>query len=476
MKSPDILDSHEGNARGDAPADAGRSLRGILHDRALYERMTSVLYWAVVAVVGAVIGMVVAVVMGHALLAAWIGGGALALAMSVRYLAATQGASALVLSSVVAAASTVAAGVAVEIPWWGTLIALAAIGVTLIPVNRTRTKLPAGPIAMAGQWATVGLMLLGHWISVAAPIAALALCMVLVQLVIDKEGDRRVERAKHRSQIVAVPRSPEQMSIGMRVPPAMSLRNIEVGVEAEQETAKELAELGPEYVVLHSRKIPHSDADLDHLVIGPHGVALVDSKYRAGEMTYSELDFQAVDDSVVPAQQQATAEEGSEKLAPLQDAAVDAAAEIKESATQGLPDEALSKEALEARQRAYEVFRVAEFAGTPKRVGEWYVNGYPASAALASSTSWEASKIEEALKMPGGTTIPVLLSIYGARMDRESATIPLFDPAGMYERDATVCHVRGIAETIRQLPAVITEQTKIDDLAIVVDDLFPRYR
>ena len=120
------------------------------------------------------------------------------------------------------------------------------------------------------------------------------------------------------------------------------------------------------------------------------------------------------------------------------------------------------------------MFRVSEFAGKPTRVGEWYLNGFPASAALASSTSWEASQIEKALKMPEGTTIPVLLSIYGARMDRESATIPLFDKVGLHERDAIVCHVRAIAEEIRQLPRIIADQTKIDDLAVVIDDLFPQ--
>lgn len=465
MNSSDILSVRGDSARGDQLSDVAGSLRGILRDRGRYERLQSILYGVLFGGIAAVIAMVVLVVMGHPLAAAWVGGGALLVAVAARFYTATTGASVLLGSAAAAAVATTAVGFKVDVSWLELLIAVAAIGVTLIPLNRRRTRLPVAPVMAAGQWATVALMFLTQWISYAPPIVALALCSALVWAVADRAADQRVMRAKSRSQIEAVMRS-DSLRLGVRIPPPMSVRNIEVGIEAEQATAEGLATLGSEYIVLHSRRIRGSNADLDHIVIGPHGVALVDSKYRTGEMSYRELDFETVDDSVVGSAESAQA--------PFQEAAVEAAAEADDVAPADQPDEALPQAALEARQRAYEVFRVSEFAGKPTRVGEWHLNGFPASAALASSTSWEASQIEKALKMPEGTTIPVLLSIYGARMDRESATIPLFDKVGMHERDAIVCHVRAVAEEIRQLPRILTDQTKIDDLAVVVDDLFPQ--
>ncbi|MEU3084095.1 nuclease-related domain-containing protein [Streptomyces albidoflavus] len=51
------------------------------------------------------------------------------------------------------------------------------------------------------------------------------------------------------------------------------------GAAGEQATARLLAPLARRgYAVLHDRAIPRSRANLDHLVAGPFGVALVDSK------------------------------------------------------------------------------------------------------------------------------------------------------------------------------------------------------
>lgn len=465
MSTPDILSARGDSARGDQLADVAGSLRGILRDRDRYERLQSILYGVLFVAIAAVVAMAVLVVMGHPLAAAWVGGGALLVAVVARFYTVTRGASVLLGSAAAAVVATTAVGFKVDVSWLELLIGVAAIGVTLLPLNRRRTRLPVAPVMAAGQWGTVALMFLTQWISYAPPIVALALCSALVWAVADRAADQRVMRAKSRSQIQAAMPA-DSMGLGVRIPPPMSVRNIEVGIEAEQATAEGLATLGSEYVVLHSRRIRGSNADLDHIVIGPHGVALVDSKYRTGEMTYRELDFQTVDGTVVGSP--------DSTQAPLQEAAVEAAAEADDVAPADQPDEALPQAALEARQRAYEVFRVSEFAGKPARVGEWHLNGFPATSALASSTAWEASQIEKALKMPEGTTIPVLLSIHGARMDRESATIPLFDKVGLHERDAIVCHVRAVAEEIRQLPRILTDQTKIDDLAVVVDDLFPR--
>lgn len=50
------------------------------------------------------------------------------------------------------------------------------------------------------------------------------------------------------------------------------------GIRGEQEAARRLAALGPEWVVLHSIPIGQKESDVDHLVIGPPGVFVVNSK------------------------------------------------------------------------------------------------------------------------------------------------------------------------------------------------------
>ncbi|GBF17367.1 nuclease-related domain protein [Rhodococcus sp. Br-6] len=58
--------------------------------------------------------------------------------------------------------------------------------------------------------------------------------------------------------------------------------HLDVGADAEAITATQLAELGDRWHVLHSRALHNTVADADHIVIGPPGVILVDSKYRSG--------------------------------------------------------------------------------------------------------------------------------------------------------------------------------------------------
>lgn len=54
------------------------------------------------------------------------------------------------------------------------------------------------------------------------------------------------------------------------------------GVETELQTAVHLLDLPEEWTVLHSREVPGSRADIDHLLVGPTGVYLVDSKNWSG--------------------------------------------------------------------------------------------------------------------------------------------------------------------------------------------------
>ena len=62
----------------------------------------------------------------------------------------------------------------------------------------------------------------------------------------------------------------------------MKTEHLERGAAAEKATAVQLAELGPRWHVLHSRALHNTAADADHIVIGPPGVLLLDTKYRSG--------------------------------------------------------------------------------------------------------------------------------------------------------------------------------------------------
>jgi len=50
------------------------------------------------------------------------------------------------------------------------------------------------------------------------------------------------------------------------------------GVRGELEMARELAALGPEWMVLHSVRVGDRGSDIDHLVVGPPGVFPINSK------------------------------------------------------------------------------------------------------------------------------------------------------------------------------------------------------
>ncbi|MFZ4434370.1 MAG: nuclease-related domain-containing protein [Microthrixaceae bacterium] len=57
------------------------------------------------------------------------------------------------------------------------------------------------------------------------------------------------------------------------------------GAAGERRTAERLATLPPDYVVFHDLRVPGSRANIDHLVIGPTGVFVVDSKAYSGTFT-----------------------------------------------------------------------------------------------------------------------------------------------------------------------------------------------
>lgn len=65
--------------------------------------------------------------------------------------------------------------------------------------------------------------------------------------------------------------------------------NVAAGLEAEQTTGDVLSELPAQWSVLHSRSLPGTHADVDHLAIGRSGVFVLDSKNWAGKLTQSSI-------------------------------------------------------------------------------------------------------------------------------------------------------------------------------------------
>ena len=63
------------------------------------------------------------------------------------------------------------------------------------------------------------------------------------------------------------------------------IRSWETGADGEEKTARALESLPASWHVLHDRKIPRSVANIDHIVIGPPGVFVIESKDYAGDLS-----------------------------------------------------------------------------------------------------------------------------------------------------------------------------------------------
>ena len=74
----------------------------------------------------------------------------------------------------------------------------------------------------------------------------------------------------------------------LRFRPSVDTPAWQRGAHGEQRTAKVLSRLEPHgWVVLHGLAVPGSRANLDHLLIGPGGVFVVDSKQYSGRLQLS---------------------------------------------------------------------------------------------------------------------------------------------------------------------------------------------
>jgi hypothetical protein len=116
-----------------------------------------------------------------------------------------------------------------------------------------------------------------------------------------KEYERRVARksAKDQQRIAddaerrraAIERRPVLGRIGSALTPKPTIAPVpqtttawKKGAEGEERVAEVLADV-PGIEVLHDRRVPKSKANLDHLVVGPRGVFIVDAKkYKSGKV------------------------------------------------------------------------------------------------------------------------------------------------------------------------------------------------
>jgi hypothetical protein len=57
-----------------------------------------------------------------------------------------------------------------------------------------------------------------------------------------------------------------------------------IGPGGEERTEKALARLGSDYTVFHDRRIPGSRANIDHIVVGPTGVFVIETKNVKGKV------------------------------------------------------------------------------------------------------------------------------------------------------------------------------------------------
>ena len=70
--------------------------------------------------------------------------------------------------------------------------------------------------------------------------------------------------------------------VGWAVRPDPDVDRWRRGAEAEEATALLLSRLPRRYAIFHDRQVPGSRANLDHLVVGPTGVWVIDTKTRTG--------------------------------------------------------------------------------------------------------------------------------------------------------------------------------------------------
>ena len=154
-----------------------------------------------------------------------------------------------------------------------------------------------GPRGLSVILSHAGLLVAGLLIRL-APVAGSIVALLWVVLVALWRGGglsrARMLRAKWRTGLRGKPGSIDPAPLfadddGV-VPAGFTSEYLDRGVDAELRTGALLTMLPPEWTVLHSRQVPGSHADVDHVVVGPGGVFIVDSKDWKGKVTTTAAD------------------------------------------------------------------------------------------------------------------------------------------------------------------------------------------
>lgn len=401
----------------DPVESAGRSLRGIERDKVRFRRSRTAIVVSAVVLVVLAAGAIITGFVDDAESGVWTLTVAVLAAAGLNYAVTWYGAALMVASMTAAAVAALLVGARFDLGW-GQLAAIAAIAAATWVIGMSRRlRFPRTPAAVAAQWSVpAALAAAGAAGAAVAVTAAVAVAAVAVAATVNVGAWLAARRASRRSGIPMNPGSSlARTLIGLVPPPAMASTNLQTGIGAEQKTAVELASLGPEWTVLHSRSLPGTNADVDHVVIGPPGVLLVDSKHRSGTLTYVGADSMGSRD----------------------------------------------------RRRVLELFGAADAAPTG-----WELNGRDA-APLAEASMFEAACIDDLLAMPQDRLVtPVVLAVHGAEMNTDSGIMQVTNDAG-YTADVHVVSGPHVVGYLQSLPSLGKSESFLSDLAVVVDYLLP---
>jgi hypothetical protein len=419
--------------KGDSPELAARSLRAIVRAHRTYRYgRVGILAGRVVAAV-CTAGAIQQGLFGDPWAGVVLLGAAITAASLTNYAVAMLGVAAMTASATIAACVVLFLGADQDLGWGLRITSLVAVAAaTVMPMRARHRRLPVTPTAIVGQWLVpIGLTAaatVGEGVTFSVTAAALLGLWAY-------QGDLRkwwaARSAARRSRIPMNPGSERAgVIIGLQPPPDMTGQNLDRGIESETATAVELAKLGPEWTVFHSRALPGTNSDVDHIVIGPPGVIVIDSKYRSGELEH--------------------------------EANVDIA-----SASAGTVD--VEGDIADYLDRVFGVSDPQDDA--PRQV--WLLNGSPADS-MATAAVFEGACVDDLLDMPEGELVtPVIIAMHGARMSTGHAPMDVYD-RGRYRNTVEVVHASELVAYLESLPTLGRPQEFTDDLATVVDYLLPR--
>lgn len=149
-----------------------------------------------------------------------------------------------------------------------------------------------GSRALTVLIAHTGCLLAGFLALVSATWGSVAAVLWVLAVLVWRTGAVllwQVAVAKTRSRVAIGPLGRRRR--GGDVAPSRATftdKNIALGIEAERATGHALDQLPAQWSVLHSRSIPGTNADVDHLAIGAAGVFVLDSKNWSGRVTRSK--------------------------------------------------------------------------------------------------------------------------------------------------------------------------------------------